>query len=76
MELSYVVHATFRDAAVLDEWIAWLRHGHLADVMAGGALGTPTRAAMTWGSSENSCHTRVPGSTCCWAPLTVTDRLM
>ncbi|MBL9147097.1 MAG: DUF4286 family protein [Phycisphaerae bacterium] len=38
MELSYVVHATFRDAAVLDEWIAWLRGGHLADVMAGGAL--------------------------------------
>ena len=37
-EFSYVVRATFDAAPVADEWIAWLRDGHLADVMAGGAL--------------------------------------
>jgi len=34
----YTVSATFTDAAVADEWVAWLRDGHLADVMRGGAL--------------------------------------
>ncbi|MFO0830081.1 MAG: DUF4286 family protein [Phycisphaerales bacterium] len=35
---SYVVHASFDDPRVADEWIAWLRDGHLADVQRGGAL--------------------------------------
>ena len=38
MPFSYVVHATFRDPATLEAWVAWLRDGHLEDVMAGGAL--------------------------------------
>jgi Domain of unknown function (DUF4286) len=36
--LMYTVHATFTDASVAREWVAWLRDGHLADVMRGGAL--------------------------------------
>ena len=36
-ELAYTVYTTFRDAALADEWLGWLRDGHLADVMAGGA---------------------------------------
>lgn len=35
---SYSVTATFDDARVADEWIAWLRDGHIADVQRGGAL--------------------------------------
>ncbi|MBL9119773.1 MAG: DUF4286 family protein [Phycisphaerae bacterium] len=34
----YTVQATFTDARVADEWVAWLRDGHLADVLRGGAL--------------------------------------
>jgi len=36
-ELAYTVYTTFRDAALADEWLGWLRDGHLAEVMAGGA---------------------------------------
>ena len=36
--IPYTVRAYFQDRAVADEWIAWLRDGHLADVIAGGAL--------------------------------------
>jgi hypothetical protein len=34
----YTVSGTFTDQAVADEWVAWLRDGHLADVKRGGAL--------------------------------------
>lgn len=37
MTLLYTVAATFDDAAVAEEWVAWLRDGHLAEVIAGGA---------------------------------------
>ena len=33
----YMVTATFSDASVADEWIAWLRDRHLAEVCAAGA---------------------------------------
>jgi dipeptidase E len=36
-KLAYVVAATFSDAAVAEEWLAWLRGGHVAEVLAGGA---------------------------------------
>jgi len=38
MRFSYTVTAEFDDAAVASEWVAWLEHGHLAEVLAGGAL--------------------------------------
>lgn len=34
----YCVQATFTDERVANEWLAWLRDGHIADVMRGGAL--------------------------------------
>jgi len=37
MTFLYTVHAEFDSQAVCDEWVDWLAHGHLADVMAGGA---------------------------------------
>lgn len=37
-EFHYTVEATFTDPAVAEEWVAWLRDGHIADVMRGGAL--------------------------------------
>ena len=36
--IAYTVTAEFDDPAVAQEWIAWLRDGHLAEVIAGGAL--------------------------------------
>jgi hypothetical protein len=36
-ELSYTVAVTFADAALIPEWLGWLRAGHIADVLAGGA---------------------------------------
>lgn len=36
--IAYTVSAIFEDARVAEEWIAWLRHEHLAEVCAAGAL--------------------------------------
>ena len=38
MLFEYTVTAEFDDAAVASEWVAWLRDGHLAEVLDGGAL--------------------------------------
>lgn len=35
---SYVVRAEFDTAELAEEWIAWLLHGHLEDVVKAGAL--------------------------------------
>lgn len=37
MRFAYTVHAQFDDPQVAAEWVGWLRDGHLADVLAGGA---------------------------------------
>jgi dipeptidase E len=36
--VSYVVAATFTDAALAEAWLAWLHGGHLAQVIAAGAV--------------------------------------
>lgn len=36
-EVAYTVYTTFQDAALADEWLRWLRDGHIAEVLAGGA---------------------------------------
>jgi len=38
MRFAYTVMAEFDDAVVASEWVSWLEHGHLAEVLAGGAL--------------------------------------
>lgn len=35
--VAYTVRCTFTDANVADEWVAWLRDEHVADVCRGGA---------------------------------------
>ena len=35
--IAYTVTATFADKAVADEWLSWLREGHVASVLAAGA---------------------------------------
>jgi hypothetical protein len=35
--VAYTVTAEFTDAAVAEEWLRWLRGGHLLEVLAGGA---------------------------------------
>ncbi|MBE2251109.1 MAG: DUF4286 family protein [Myxococcus sp.] len=37
MGIVYTVMAEFDDLAVASEWVHWLQHGHLAEVLAGGA---------------------------------------
>ena len=36
--IAYTVRCTFDDPAVMNEWMAWLVDGHIADVCAAGAL--------------------------------------
>jgi dipeptidase E len=36
--VAYTVAVTFADAALAEEWLRWLKGGHLADVLAGGAV--------------------------------------
>ncbi len=36
--LSYTVAVSFTDPALADAWLAWMRGGHVVDVMACGAL--------------------------------------
>ncbi len=35
--LAYTVYTTFQDPALADEWLRWLREGHIAEVKSGGA---------------------------------------
>jgi hypothetical protein len=36
-EICYTVGATFHDVAIAEQWLRWLREGHIAEVMAAGA---------------------------------------
>jgi hypothetical protein len=49
--IAYTVAATFADAAVAEEWLGWLRSGHLAEVLAGGAL---SAEVIEWDGPERS----------------------
>jgi len=35
--IAYMVAVTFDNPSVVAEWLAWLRDGHIADVLRGGA---------------------------------------
>ena len=35
--LSYTVAVSFTDPALADQWLAWLRGGHVAEILASGA---------------------------------------
>jgi hypothetical protein len=37
MNFSYTVYTTFSDPQLADQWLRWLRGGHIAEVMKGGA---------------------------------------
>ncbi len=34
---AYTVAVTFEDASLAEDWLRWLREGHIAEVLAGGA---------------------------------------
>lgn len=36
-EIAYTVAVTLPDEATVQEWLRWLREGHIAEVLAGGA---------------------------------------
>lgn len=36
-EIAYTVTATFPDRQLAEQWLQWLRDGHIAEVLAGGA---------------------------------------
>jgi hypothetical protein len=42
--IVYTVTATFPNAVMADEWLAWLRGGHVAEVLAGGAISAEVAA--------------------------------
>ena len=37
MKISYTVTVTFSDRTLVEHWLDWLKNGHVADVLAGGA---------------------------------------
>jgi hypothetical protein len=37
-EVAYTLVVTFPDAALVESWLRWLRQGHIAAVLAGGAV--------------------------------------
>ena len=37
-EIRYTVACTFTDLATVSRWLEWLRNGHIAAVLAGGAM--------------------------------------
>ena len=38
MSFSYTVYTTFADPRLADQWLRWLREGHIAEVIERGAL--------------------------------------
>ncbi len=54
--LLYTVEASFTDPVVAEEWIAWLRDGHLAEVMQGGALDATVVRIDTPGEATTLCR--------------------
>lgn len=55
---SYTVIAMFEDRAVADEWIAWLRDAHLAEVCAAGALDAEAIRCDVEADSKIRCEAR------------------
>lgn len=37
-QIAYTVAVTFSDAESVEQWLRWLREGHIAAVLAGGAI--------------------------------------
>jgi len=56
MQFRYTVGAEFKDSEMAEAWLAWLRNGHIAEVLAGGATdaevvrldGGPNRFEVTY----------------------------
>jgi hypothetical protein len=53
--IAYTVAAAFADAAVAEEWLGWLRAGHLAEVLAGGAV---SAEVIEWDGPERAFEVR------------------
>lgn len=54
MALAYTVTARFEDLDVAEEFVHWLRHGHMQAVMAGGA---DRAEVVRWTEPEEEQHT-------------------
>lgn len=55
---SYTVACTFDEAAVADEWIAWLRDEHLRDVCDAGALDAEVTRCDSASGAGTRCEVR------------------
>jgi hypothetical protein len=53
--IVYTVTATFTDRALADEWLRWLKEGHITEVLAGGAMAAEITA---WDGPELSLEVR------------------
>ena len=54
MSLAYTVTARFEDLDVAEEFVHWLRHGHMQDVMKGGA---DRAEVVRWSEPQEEQHT-------------------
>ena len=54
MALAYTVTARFEDHEVAEEFVHWLRHGHMQDVMNGGA---DRAEVVRWSEPPEERHT-------------------
>jgi hypothetical protein len=55
---SYTVAAEFDDLAVADEWLAWMRGGHLQDVCDAGAIDAEAIRVDTAPGDAARCEAR------------------
>ncbi|MEO8084467.1 MAG: DUF4286 family protein [Ardenticatenales bacterium] len=53
---AYTVHAVFTDVHVAKAWVQWLRDGHVAEVIAAGAIGAAI--VQIDGDGEPQCEAR------------------
>jgi hypothetical protein len=54
-EVAYTVAVTFPDDLLLEAWLNWLRSGHVADVLAGGATAA---AIVALDAPARTCEVR------------------
>jgi uncharacterized protein DUF4286 len=55
--IVYTVYTTFTDTSLADAWLRWLGGGHIAKVLAGGALDTEI-VELDTGAAERSFAVR------------------
>lgn len=56
--IVYTVATTFADSTLVDTWLRWLREGHIAEVIAGGASDAEIVELDSTGGDERAFEVR------------------